>query len=492
MANVSEITTMCRNGQVQEAYDMAKHDLELQPADVWLQRALGWALYYMMKNLAERGDYEKLLECIDELKTLDQITSEDMVFDNVQFPIANFIRLRGNMSDIEASTKLSMLFQKLKDYTFNPSRGHSFLLQVVIKYESWSELADFLDWWNLDNLTEEDYTPFVNQKGQKMMTLAERAFIANSKALLKLHDAGRIEEFLPKLDTLMNQHEDMMYPGYFYGKLLLALGENMNEALKVLIPFAQKKITEFWVWQLLSDVFVNDKEKQLACLLRAVHCRTQEVFLGKVRTKLAALYIERQLFANARYHIDAVVRCYASQGWRLPNEIDCWIHQPWITTTVPDAHDPVDYKTITDDILCNGAEECVAVVTYVDQKNHKATMIYGYHQRMTQKMRFKVTAGNTLKLHYIKDKEGKIRVLTAGKSQLSRDNDYAKYVDGTIDKREEKEFAFLKTDSCRYFVSPAVVKKNNLKNGDHVRSLIVCDYDKKKNSWNWVCVNVKK
>ena len=385
-----------------------------------------------------------------------------------------------------------MLFQKLKDYTFNPSRGHSFLLQVVIKYESWSELADFLDWWNLDNLTEEDYTPFVNQKGQKMMTLAERAFIANSKALLKLHDAGRIEEFLPKLDTLMNQHEDMMYPGYFYGKLLLALGENMNEALKVLIPFAQKKITEFWVWQLLSDVFVNDKEKQLACLLRAVHCRTQEVFLGKVRTKLAALYIERQLFANARYHIDAVVRCYASQGWRLPNEIDCWIHQPWITTTVPDAHDPVDYKTITDDILCNGAEECVAVVTYVDQKNHKATMIYGYHQRMTQKMRFKVTAGNTLKLHYIKDKEGKIRVLTAGKSQLSRDNDYAKYVDGTIDKREEKEFAFLKTDSCRYFVSPAVVKKNNLKNGDHVRSLIVCDYDKKKNSWNWVCVNVKK
>ena len=77
MANVSEITTMCRNGQVQEAYDLAKHDLELQPADVWLQRALGWALYYMMKNLAERGDYEKLLECIDELKTLDQITLSD-------------------------------------------------------------------------------------------------------------------------------------------------------------------------------------------------------------------------------------------------------------------------------------------------------------------------------------------------------------------------------------------------------------------------------
>lgn len=50
-------------------------------------------------------------------------------------------------------------------------------------------MADFFDWWNLDNLTQEDYTSYVNQKGQKMMTLAERAFIANSKALLKLNVA---------------------------------------------------------------------------------------------------------------------------------------------------------------------------------------------------------------------------------------------------------------------------------------------------------------
>ena len=142
-------------------------------------------------------------------------------------------------------------------------------------------MADFFDWWNLDNLTPEDYTPYINQKGQKIMTLAERAFIANSKALLRLNDLGRIEEFLPKLDNLINTHQEMMYPGYFYGKLLLALGSNSDEALKVIIPFARKKITEFWVWQLLSDVFTNDEDKQLACLLRAVHCRTQETWLTR-------------------------------------------------------------------------------------------------------------------------------------------------------------------------------------------------------------------
>ena len=77
-------------------------------------------------------------------------------------------------------------------------------------------MPNFFDWWNLDNLTQENYTPYINQKGQKIMTLAERAFIANSKALLRLNDLGRIEEFLPKMDNLMNNHKEMMYPGYFY------------------------------------------------------------------------------------------------------------------------------------------------------------------------------------------------------------------------------------------------------------------------------------
>lgn len=494
MANVKDITTMCKQGQVQEAYDLAKADLVAMPTDVWKQRAVGWALYYMIKADSEVGDYAKLLNHIDELKSLDLLTvaNDSMIFDNVQFQIANFIRTRILLTDIEASSKLSTFFSKLKDYEFKPSRGHSFLLQTILKFENWPEIADFFDWWNLDNLTQEDYTPYINQKGQKMMTLAERAFIANSKALLRLNDLGRIEEFLPKLDNLMNNHQEMMYPGYFYGKLLLALGSNGDEALKVIIPFARKKATEFWVWQLLSDIFTNDEEKQLACLLRAVHCRTQEAFLGKVHIKLATLYIKRGLLNSARFHIDSVTRCYASQGWRLPNEIDCWIHQPWINSTTPDCKDPIDYMTITDAILCDGAEESIAVVTYVEQNTHKAFIIYGKEKRTVQKFRFKVNVGKTLRLHYITDSEGRMKVLSSTTVHLPSDLDYAKYVEGTIDKRDDKDFAFVKSGSINCFVSPNIVKKYDLKNGDIIKSLIVYDFNKKKEAWNWVCVNVKK
>ena len=61
----------------------------------------------------------------------------------------------------------------------------------------------------------------------------------------------------------------------------------------------------------------------------------------------------------------------------------------------------MSYKSITDAILCDGAEECIAVLTYVDQNSHKAFIVYGKEKRAVQKFRFKVHTGKTLKLYYI-------------------------------------------------------------------------------------------
>ena len=214
---------MCKSGQVKEAYDLAKHDYASDASSPWAQRAFGWALYYTIKNDVEKGDYKALTEHVGELKVLNLLTvaNDSMVFDNVQLQIGTFIKKYVMLNDIETSVKLSTFFHFLKDYSFKSSLGHSVLLQSYIKFDTWSEMPDFFDWWNLDTLQTEDYIPFVMPNGKKVMTLAERAFIANSKALLKQDDLGRIEEFLPKLDCLMTNHPEMMYPGYFYGKLLL-------------------------------------------------------------------------------------------------------------------------------------------------------------------------------------------------------------------------------------------------------------------------------
>lgn len=492
MASIRDITTMCRAGQIQEAYDFAKADLEQQLS--WAQQEVGWALYYMIKTDADTGDYQSLLSHLDELNTLNKlvIPDDNMIFENVLFKVAMYVKSYVTPTGIDSPAKLSSLFSRLRQYNFDSSKGYSFLLQSFIKCDAWQEMADFIDWWNLDKLISADYTPYRMDNGRTIISVAERAFIANSKALLRLNDFGRIEEFLPKLDNLMNSHPEMTYPGFFYGKLLLSLGNTQEEALKVIVPFARRKATEFWVWQLLSEVFVNEPDKQLACLLRAVHCRTQENFLGKVRIRLATLYIQSNLLGHAKFQIDKVTQCYLSQGWHLPYEVDCWIHQPWINTISSCEQAPIDYKAITDEILCKGTEESIVIVTYVDANSHKATLIYGREKRMTQKLRFKVGTGVVLKINYITEPDGKLRILNAGQTCFLSDLDYAKIVEGTVKKRTDKDFAFLKTTNGDFYISPQLVRKYNLQNNEVVRSLVVYDYNRRKENWDWTCVSINK
>lgn len=494
MPEIREVTSMCKNGKVSEAYTLARADLEDMPNYPWVQREVGWVLYYMIKNDMENGDASALLCHLDELKALNLLTmdSDSMIFDNVQFKVAEYIRKHLLVNDAGSMQLLSALFSKIKDYKFQASKAHSLLLQSCLKYEAWSEFPDFIDWWNLDNLTQDDYTPYVNGNGQKMMTTAERVHIAYAKSLLRSQDTERITSFLLRLETLINDHPEMMYPGYFYGKLLLATGSNVEEALKAVIPFARKKVSEFWVWQLLSEVYFQKPEKQIACLLRAVHCRTQETFLGKVRIKLASLYIQRNEYARAKYHIDAVVRCYVSQGWRLPYEIECWSHQQWINEISADATESVDYKRITDDILCEGTDECVAVVSYVDPNTHKSFLIYGMKQKMCAKLKIRVNTGDVLKLRYTKDVDGRIQVMKADSLVLPDHLPFAKNVDCEVERKPDKDFAFVKYRDKRAFVSPNLVSRCSLQDGDKCKCVVVYDHDKKKDVWNWVCVKVKK
>ena len=119
-------------------------------------------------------------------------------------------------------------------------------------------------------------------------------------------------------------------------------------------------------------------------------------------------------------------------------------------------------------------------------------MIYGREKRMTQKLRFKVGTGVVLKINYITEPDGKLRILNAGQTCFLSDLDYAKIVEGTVKKRTDKDFAFLKTTNGDFYISPQLVRKYNLQNNAVVRSLVVYDYNRRKENWDWTCVSINK
>lgn len=492
MATIKDITTKCKAGEIAEAYEIALQDWQNAPDDVWTQREVGWALYYYIKEDVEQkrtDSFYEHLEKLGELTLLD-LTNDKLIYENLLWKVAEFAK--GFQTEDFAA--MDTLFSKIQNYHFCPSRPYSLLLQYFIKFEGWNQLADFIDWWDLNNLTPEDYEQFQMENGKKVMSLAERAYIAYSKALLKLGDQERIAAFIPRIEALMDAHPEMLYPGYFCGKLLIAQGAGKEEALKKVIPFVRKKINEFWAWQLMSDIFRDEPEKQLACLLRAVHCKTQESFLGKIRVRLAEIYIQKQDYPRAKYNIDTVSSCYVEQGWRLPNQLQQWAWQPWLKTTQSDKSDPFDYKPVTDEILFTELAECLAMVTYVDVQNKRAALVYGIKQKTMAKYGhwgLKPKEGLVLKLKYTPAGDD-INIVRAEQVQGPFNLPYVKIVNGTVDKRDANPFAFLRTGKDDIFLSPSIVSKYHLTGNETVTAAAVYDFNKKKGEWNWTCISIKQ
>lgn len=483
---------MCKDGQMVEAQKLAQADIDQHFP--WAHREMAWVIYYQIKADTSSADFQSLIAHLDVLQTLDQLTMpyDNLIFEKLLFQLSLFVKTHLSPTDATTPEKLSQLFLRLLDYHFEPSRSYSFLLQSVIKCSGWHEMADFILWWDLSKLSSDDYVPFRMDNGRTIMSLAERAYIAMSKTLLATNNRMRIEDFLPSLSRLNEQHPEMTYPGYFYGKLLLALGNSSEEALAAVLPFVRKKVNEFWAWQLLSDVFPADSDEHLACLLRAVHCRTQEKFLGKIRMRLITLFVNRKMYGLAKYQIEKLSQCYAAQGWHLPYEVEISTHQPWYSEAHAQGGAPLDYSSITGTILCKDTNEAVAIVTWFDSKSKKSTLVYGRKLRVVQKLPIKSKVGDVLKIHYTEQPDHTPSILSAKETSLVASTDYAKLVEGVVKKRSDKDFAFLKTSSSNYFIAPPMVRQYHLQDGDRVRCLVAFDYNTKKQSWNWTCIKPLK
>ena len=493
MATLKEITALCKAGQPESAYAMAKADWSVSPQNIWSQRGMGWALYYLIKSDVEEKRQSDFWAHLEELVNLDLLTPENdpLIFDTTLWCIAEFIK---GLSP-EKPDDLDHLFSLIRKYSFNPSKGYSFLLKVCLNFETWERWAEFLEWWNMDKLLPEDYQPVKLKNGRSIISLAERTYIAYAKVLLKLNDRERIGVFLPKIEKLMDDYPSMLYPGYFCGKLMLAMGAEKDEALESVLPFVRKKRSEFWVWQLLSEIYQNESEIHLACLLRAIHCKTQETFLGKVRMKLAAAYLQKKDSPRAKFQIEQIVQCYTSQQWRLPHEVQNWLKEPWAQQGTSDGSDGMDYKQPTDAILLHGTNEDIAIVTYIDPNKKLAAIVYGYKQRRMVKLSNlpqKVRVGSIIKLYWLPVNEKDMNIVKTRfiESSALKDTSYIQSLTGLVERIPDRLFAFVKGNGIECFIPPHMVHTYRLENSDCITALAVYNYNKKKQEWSWSCVSL--
>ena len=57
---------------------------------------------------------------------------------------------------------------------------------------------------------------------------------------------------------------------------------------------------------------------------------------------------------------------------------------------------------------------------------------------------------------------------------------------------EGNNFAFVKAGKQGYYVAPDVVKKCSLENGENVSAIVALNYNKRKDEWKWMCINIER
>ena len=152
----------------------------------------------------------------------------------------------------------------------------------------------------------------------------------------------------------------------------------------------------------------------------------------------------------------------------------------------------MDYMAITSAILCEGSEEAIAVVTYFDPNSKRAAVVYGNRKRHLQKLNIRVAAGDVLKINYVVEADGRINVLHAVRITLTGNLSYAKVIQGVASKRDDRAFALLRDGEQKYFIKPNMVQRYHVTDGMRLQSLVVYDYDNRREMWNWVCVSINR
>lgn len=326
-----EITDLRKSGKLDEALILINELTAKELDDIWTKRAISWVYYDSLKKYSNEGNSEQFLSFLNKIKDLNLADDEKMLFDNLPFVIFSMINKSfKNAIDV---VFLDKMFEIIKNFPFTKENTtYSVLFKAFHKgKEEWNGYVEFVNWWRIENFIKEDYLPFELENGKNIMSLVEQAYIGYAKKLIQRLDnvlSNEMEkentlkltnDFLWKLSNLIVIHPEYKYPSYYQAKLLIATGG--DDVLKAIKPFALKMKSQFWVWDLIADIFSNGDSRKMACLCKALTLKTDDDFLIKVRKKLLSILIENKHYPEAKKEIESIEKTISKNGWKIDSNI---------------------------------------------------------------------------------------------------------------------------------------------------------------------------
>jgi hypothetical protein len=507
-----EIKELRQAGKLDEALAMALQALEADFGNIWNKRAAAWVYYDFLKQNSTPSGFDSFKENLIKIKELQLPDDEHMVFDSCAWQIGSLVFSLNKEIHIDFK-KIDELFEIIISFHFSkPADGYSFLYKAFHKgNKEWNSYLKFADWWNFENFQTDDYLE-ETYKGRNLMALAEQAYIAYAKKLLQgvkpsdkatapgflpppafavnntaVRDLNKIRTFLPKLSALIEKYPNYKYPAYYHAKLLMELGEKDN-SLSAFLPFARQKSKEFWVWELLAEIFSDNDDVHFSCHCKALSLNSPEDFVIKLRQNFAAILIKKKMYNEAKTEIEKVVATRTKHEWKIPTQITQWMESDWFKAAVTSKDNKelfTKHASKAEEILYSDIPEEIIAVEFVNENKNMLNFVKGktksgffnYNGKL-----IKPQIGEVLSVRFSDSgQDGFFKVLTANRAQTGIAVESIKSFENSVKVITPHNFGFVED----VFIEPRLINSKSISDGQTIKGKAILSFNKKKNEWGW-------
>jgi hypothetical protein len=335
--------------------------------------------------------------------------------------------------------------------------------------------------------------------GKAILSTVEKYYNAYSKSLIDMSKDGFTSpglpynfmmEFLPKLDATIEKHPEYQFLPYFKAKMLIFLNRR-DEVLEAFLPFAKRKKSEFWVWEVLAETFEKTDDNSFACYCKALSLKSPQEFLIGIRKDFAELLISKEMHSEAKFEIEKIIEIRNAQGWKIPNNILTITNQSWYSVTTAKSSNADLYNQYifkAEELLFQSVEEEIIVVEFVNQDKQMLNFIkdkskHGYfsYKGLVPKPRI----GDLMRVRFNGEgSDGFYKVLSLYTAKQDDQSDSLKVFQGNIRIKEGSDFGFVGD----IFIEPTILKRNNFSNNQEISGKAILSFNKKKKQWGWKMV----
>ena len=430
-----EIFALRKQGHSDEALEMARAEFPENKDDIWFLRAYAWPLYDHVKALVDRYEVKQL--------SGPALPGDFAAYMNEFADMANPLR-----GDTAFSQMLRLAGKVSRD---------------------WDDFLLFARWAGTDSFSADDEKPFVTDDGKTIDCLKVRFTRAicretAARASDGLTDTELIEWGEGVLEQALQTSPNDPWLNYYCSKLHLARGER-DQAIQRLIPVLLRQSRATWPWALLGEILETARPADaLTCLIQAVQLARKEQEVAKVRIRLATLLARNAQFDEAARQVQRALNYRTENGFRVPPSLQQLVASDWYKQ----AEQANTFRN-----LPNVDAAARALLREMDQQNLLYTLgvidninpSKGLSHAATDKDKgfvlyyrdfpevAKLSLGATIEIGHTGDDW---HALDWRRCETDALPDCCEFMTGTLTRREDQAFAFMRGAHGDVFVPPTL------------------------------------